>query len=142
MDIVIGTNRLRNTNGVMIAHGQEQLRIECEAEGPPLITMTLNMPTGREVGKLERNRWVSNEGDRFTLSQEGNSVVLTDTMLKNVVIEAIRDDQGHVQIAQAKFYTTKGVLSEATAEWWRVGNKMELKGVDMDLEGGAIELPE
>ncbi|RMH38279.1 MAG: hypothetical protein D6690_00360 [Nitrospirae bacterium] len=142
MTILIGTNVLRNTNGIVLAHGQEQLRIECQPDGPPLLTMPLCMPTGREVGKLERNVWISNEGDRFVLTQEGRSVVLTDTMLKNVVIEVVQDDHDQVRVPQAKFYTTKGVLSEATSEWWRVGNKMELKGVDMDLEGGAIELPD
>ena len=37
---------------------------------------------------------------------------------------------------------SKGTLSEVSVEWWRVGNKMELTGIDTDLEGGAIELPE
>ncbi len=47
-----------------------------------------------------------------------------------------------VNIPAAKFYTSKGTLSEVSAEWWRVGNKMELTGIDTDLEGGGIELPE
>jgi hypothetical protein len=57
-------------------------------------------------------------------------------------MEVHKAENQKVNIPAAKFYTSKGTLSEVSAEWWRVGNKMELTGIDTDLEGGAIELPE
>ena len=58
------------------------------------------------------------------------------------ICELATDETKKIEIPVAKFYTSKGVLSEVSAEWWRVGNKMELTGIDMDLEGGTIELPD
>jgi hypothetical protein len=142
VDINIGSNTLRNTNGIFTAHGQELLRVEVgESDGQLLLTMGMYMPTGSEVAKLERNTWVSNEGDRFEITTEPHAVKVTDKTLKNVVIQLATDDTNRISVLLAKFYTSKGMLSEVSAEWWRVGNKMELTGIDMDLEGGDIELP-
>ena len=143
MDINIGSNTLRNTNGVVTAHGQELIRVEVgESDGQLLLTMGMYMPTGSEVAKLERNAWVSNEGDRFEITAEPSSVKVVDKTLKNVVIQLTTDDTKGIEVPLAKFYTAKGMLSEVSAEWWRVGNKMELTGIDMDLEGGNVELPD
>ena len=141
MDINIGSNTLRNTNGIFTAHGQELLRVEVgESDGQLLLTMGMYMPTGSEVAKLERNTWVSNEGDRFEVTTEPHAVKVMDKTLKNVVIQLATGDTNRIEVLLAKFYTSKGMLSEVSAEWWRVGNKMELTGIDMDLEGGDIEL--
>lgn len=143
VDIHIGSNTLRNTNGVFFAHGQELVRLEVgESNGQLLLSMGLFMPTGSEVAKLERNAWVSNEGDRFEITAESHTIQVLDTTLKNVVIQLATDGTKRIEIPVAKFYTSKGVLSEVSGEWWRVGNKMELTGIDMDLEGGQIDLPD
>ena len=143
MDIVIGSNVLRNTNGIVTAHGQEQVRIEFEKETDHvLLTMDMYMPTGTHVAKLEKNVWTSNEGDRFELTTSPENLKIVDTTLKNVVIELKAEKNKPVTVGQAKFYTSKGTLSEVSPEWWRVGNKMELNGIDMDLEGGSITMPD
>lgn len=143
VDITIGSNTLRNTNGIFTAHGQDLLRVELgESDRQIILTMGMFMPTGNEVAKLERNTWTSNEGDRFEITTEPNTLKITDKTLKNVVIQLAIDDTKMITVPLAKFYTPKGMLSEVSQEWWRVGNKMELSGTDMDLEGGSIELPD
>lgn len=149
VDIVIGSNTLRNTNGVFLAHGEELLRVEFEvAERQIILTMGFFMPTGTLVGKLERNTWLSNEGDRFQLILGEGSLKILDSTLKTVVIElSVKATNGAdagncITIPLAKFYTSKGVLSEVTADSWRVGNKMELTGIEMDLQGGGIVMPD
>jgi len=143
MDIELGTNTLRNTNGVFIAHGKEQLRIEwLEEEKKLALSMGVFMPTGTEVARLQRNVWEHNPGDRFVLTESGNVVKVEDTTLKTIVMDIRKGDNQTVTIPAAKFYTSKGTLSEVSPEWWRVGNKMELTGIKTDLEGGSIELPE
>lgn len=143
MDIELGKNTLRNTDGVFIAHGKEQLRIEwLEEEKKLALSMGVFMPTGTEVAKLQRNVWEHNPGDRFVLTELPDSVKVEDTTLKTLVMEIYKKSHQAVAIPAAKFYTSKGTLSEISPEWWRVGNKMELTGIDADLEGGSIELPE
>ncbi len=143
MDIIIGSNVLRNTNGLVTAHGQQLLHLEIEKENnQAFLTMDMYMPTGTHVAKLERNAWTLNEGERFEMTAESQSLKIIDTTLKNVVIELKVEQDSRLTIEQAKFYTSKGTLSEVSPEWWRVGNKLELTGIDMDLEGGAIALPD
>ncbi len=143
MDIELGKNTLRNTDGVFIAHGKEQLRIEwLEEEKKLALSMGVFMPTGTEVAKLQRNVWEHNPGDRFVLTELPDKVKVEDTTLKTLVMEIHKKPHQTVAISAAKFYTSKGTLSEISPEWWRVGNKMELTGIDADLEGGSIELPE
>ena len=143
MDIRLGTNVLRNTNGIFFSHGKEQLRLEQrEGEKPPLLTMSIFMPSGTEVATLKENKWENNPADRFVLTETPEKLMIQDTTLNTVVIQVEGDVHEAVSIPTAKFYTSKGVLSEISGEGWRVGNKMELKNVDVDLEGGGIELPE
>ncbi len=143
MDIQLGTNILRNTNGTFLAHGKEQLRIEwLEDEQKLALTMGVFMPTGTEVATVKHNVWETNPSDRFVLTSTPEMVKVEDTTLKTTVMEIHKVEKQTVKILAAKFYTSKGTLSEVSAEWWRVGNKMELTGIDTDLEGGAIELPE
>ena len=143
MDIQLGTNTLRNTNGTFWAHGKEQLHIEwIEDQQKLALTMGIFMPTGTEVATLKQNAWEVNPNDRFLLTSTPDMVKVEDTTLKTTVMEIHKTDNHTMNISTAKFYTSKGTLSEVSAEWWRVGNKMELTGIDTDLEGGAIELPE
>ena len=143
MDIQLGTNILRNTNGTFLAHGKEQLRIEWVEDQQKLaLTMGVCMPTGTEVATLKQNTWETNPNDRFLLTSTPEMLKVEDTTLKTIVMEIQKAEDQLVKISTAKFYTSKGTLSEVSAEWWRVGNKMELTGIDTDLEGGAIELPE
>lgn len=143
VDIQLGTNTLRNTNGTFLAHGKEQIRIEwLEEEKKLALSMGVFMPTGTEVATLKLNVWETNPNDRFVLTSTPDLLKVEDTTLKTTVMEIHKADNHLVNISAAKFYTSKGALSEVSAEWWRVGNKMELTGIDTDLEGGGIELPE
>ncbi len=143
MNIQLGTNTLRNTNGTFLAHGKEQIRIEwLEEEKTLALTMGVFMPTGTEVATLKHNVWETNPNDRFLFTSTPETLKVEDTTLKTVVMEIQTAEDQSVKIPAAKFYTSKGTLSEISAEWWRVGNKMELTGIDTDLEGGGIELPE
>ncbi len=141
MDITIGSNQLRNTNGTFVAQDQDLIKVEHKAEdGSILLSMQLYNPVGSQVAKLERNEWTSNDQDRFDLKTDPESVMVIDNTLKGVVLCVKTNGENSIQIPQAKFYLPGGTVSEVTAEYWHVGNKMELKDADVDLQGGAIEL--
>ncbi len=143
MDIRLGTNILRNSSGVFIDQGKEQLRIEWGEDSKAVtLSMGVFMPTGNEVATLKCNVWERNPNDRFVLTTTPEGVKIEDTTLKTVVMEVRKETDQSVEIPSAKFYTSQGTLSEISPEWWRVGNKMELTGIDVDMEGGGIEFPE
>ncbi len=140
MDVSIGSNQLRNTNGIFQAEGRDLIRVAFSDDGAMLLSMELYNPAGTQVAKLEHNEWTSNDQDRFELKIEGDKVILVDKTLKSVILAVKKESQTAVAVPQAKFYLPSGMVSEVTAEHWHVGNKLELKDVDVDLNGGAIEI--
>jgi len=141
MDISIGSNQLRNTNGIFVAQDQDLIKVEHKPEdGSILLSMDLYNPAGSQVAKLERNEWTSNDQDRFELRADPESVTVIDNTLKGVVFLVKKNGERGIQIPQAKFYLPGGTVSEVTAEQWHVGNKMELKDADVDLQGGGVEI--
>ena len=140
MDISIGSNHLRNTNGIFLAEGQNLIQVTISDDGALLLSMDLYNPTGTQVAKLEHNTWASNSQDRFELKVDGDKALLVDKTLKGVILAVKKESRTEVSIPQAKFYLPGGMVSEVTSEHWHVGNKLELKDVDTDLHGGAIEI--
>lgn len=140
MDISIGSNQLRNTNGIFQAQDLVLIQVAISDDGALLLSMELYNPAGTQVAKLKDNSWTSNEQDRFELKVEGETTQLVDKTLKGVIIAFKKESQTSVSVPQAKFYLPGGMVSEVTADHWHVGNKMELKGVDIDLNGGSIEI--
>ncbi len=78
MDITIGSNQLRNTNGIFQAEGLDLIRVALSDDGAILLSMDLYNPAGTQVAKLEHNDWTSNEQDRFELKIEGETAILVD----------------------------------------------------------------
>jgi len=140
VDISVGSNRLRNTNGEFQADGQNLIQITISDDGTLHLSMALYNPAGTQIAKLEHNTWTSNDQDRFEFKIDGDTALLVDKTLKGVVLAAKKESQTEVSILQAKFYLPRGMVSEVTPEHWHVGNKLELKDVDTDLRGGAIEI--
>ena len=140
MDILIGSNHLRNTNGIIQAEGQNLIQVAISNDGTLLLSMALYNPAGTQVAKLEHNTWASNDQDRFELKIDGDKTLLVDKTLKGVIFSLKKESQTEVLVPQAKFYLPGGIVSEVTPEHWHIGNKLELKDVDTDLHGGAIEI--
>ena len=140
MDILIGSNHLRNTNGIIQAEGQNLIQVAISDDGTLLLSMALYNPAGTQVAKLEHNTWAANDQDRFELKIDGDKTLLVDKTLKGVIFSLKKESQTEVLVPQAKFYLPGGIVSEVTPEHWHVGNKLELKDVDTDLHGGAIEI--
>jgi len=140
MDVAIGSNHLRNTNGIFQAQDQNLIQIVISDDGAVLLSMDLYNPAGTQVAKLEHNVWTSNEKDRFEIQEKNETTLLVDKTLKGVIFAVKKESQTAVSVPQAKFYLPGGMVSEVTTEHWHVGNKLELKDVDVDLNGGAIEI--
>ncbi len=141
MDIEIGSNHLRNTNGTFVVQDQDLITVERHADnGGLLLSIDLYNPAGTRIARLERNQWTSNEHDRFEIRASPESVTLVDHTLKAPVFSVHAQADDNVRVSHAKFYLPGGTVSEVTADGWHVGNKLELKNADVDLQGGAIEI--
>ena len=148
MDLAIGSNSFRNTNGVLAIHGKEQIVLEIAAENDQLLlTMDLYSADGRQVAHLRRNEWKYNLDDRFAFSATASSpslyggapwLKLDDTETRDTVLEASVTDCDKVQILQGKLSTHKGQLLEITSHLCRIAGVVTLFGDTRDARGGAI----
>ncbi len=148
MDLTIGSNSFRNTNGVLAVHGKEQIVFEFALESDQLLlTMDLYDAAGRQIAHLRRNAWKFNVDDRFAFSATASSpslygsapwLRLVDQETGEPVLEASVTDGTKLQILQGNFYTHKGQLLEITSHLCRIAGVVTLFGDTRDARGGAI----
>lgn len=150
LELRIGSNIFRSTNGVVKIHGKEQLVIEVKPEqGLLLATLDLYNERGIRVAHLRRNVLTLNDSGRFTVeaplgqrlsSADRPSVLVTDLQSDHVVLEARMTSDYAVDLACGKFYSHKGMLVEITRHYCRIASGTALFGNIVEARGGPAVL--
>ena len=119
MQLTIGSNRLRNTDGIVSVRGDEQIKFEW---GPSyaelLLTMDLYNVSGYHIARLRRNQWTFNDRDRFRFVGSAKRLNLVDTKSEQVVLEARVVGGDSVVVTQGAFHNSKGHPIEIAMEHW------------------------
>jgi len=148
MELTLGSNSFRNSNGVLKLQGKEQIVLELRAvDHQLLLTMDLYDSAGSHVAHLRRNSWAFNRDNRFALSASPPSLPLftsptwlklTDGETGEIVLEArvVQDDQ--IQVPSGKFYTHNGQLFEITSHLCRLEGGVTMFGDAFDVGGRAV----
>jgi hypothetical protein len=147
MELNVGSNVFRNTNGVLKLDNKEQVVLQIQEEEHQLfLTMDLYDSGGNHIAHLRRNAWGFNMKNRFALEKIPISASLftyplclrvIDQETSEVVLEAKLIEKGIVHISQGKLYSHKGHLLEVTPHCWRVSGKPSMFGSVQDVRGGA-----
>lgn len=141
MELNIGSNIIRNTNGVLTVQGKEQIFLEIgERDDQLLLTMDIYDSAGNHIAKLRRNAWVFNNKDRFEITTIPSSLKLIDKETGDIVVEANVLDRNRIQILQGRFFTHKGHFLEVTPAFWRIAGSITMSGNMFDSCGGAVAL--
>lgn len=150
LELCIGSNIFRNTNGVLKIHGKEQLVIETNREyGLFLITLDLYDGHGTRIAHLRRNALTLNEGNRFVVevhlepslsSTDGPSVRLTDLQSGGIVLTAAMTAAHKVSLLYGKLYSHRGIQVEITPNYCRIGSGTALFGDIIESRGGPVIL--
>ncbi len=150
MELEIGSNTFRNTNGVLTLQGKEQLVLELRPDSNLLLlTMDLYDKDGDHIAHLRRNRWAFNIEDRFTLFSQlpspslfldPPSLKLLDQNTDEVVLEANVVEKDKLVIPQGKFFTHQGQLVEITSHLCRLSGIITMFGEVRDVRGGPVVL--
>lgn len=150
LEVCIGSNIFRNTNGIISIHGKEQLVIETNREqGRLLITLDLYNSYGTRIAHLRRNALTLNENDRFAVEvhlernlspTEGPSIRLSDRQSGGVVLAAAMTSEHKVSLFYGKLYSHKGVQVEITPNYCRIGSGTTRFGEIVESRGGPISL--
>jgi len=76
---------------------------------------------GRHVARLRRNAWVFNLGDEYASTTDPASLSLMHTPSGEVLVEVSVKGTNEIHVVRATFYTSTGMLIEATKEHLKVG---------------------
>lgn len=145
LELRIGSNIFRSTNGVVRIHGKEQLVIEVKPEhGLLLVTLDLYDEESVRIAHLRRNVFTLNDSGRFTvdipIGQRPSPVLVTDLQSSHVVLEARMASEYRVDIFCGRLYSHKGMLVEITPHYCRIGSGMTLFGNIVEARGGPAIL--
>jgi len=148
MELNVGSNIFRNTNGVLALQGKEQIVLEMKLDHTQLLlTMDIYDAEGNHLAHLRRNTWAFNDKNRFQLSTSPVALSLftdpvwlklTDKETGDVLLEVSAVNKEKIQVLRGKFHTHKGKLVEITSHYCRMigGNKKFCEVAD--VRGGAV----
>ena len=119
MQLTIGSNRMRNTDGIISVRGKRQIFLEWGPfESELLLTMDLYNAGGDHIARLRRNHWTFNDRGRFNFTAKTRGFNLVDTKSSKVVLEARVVGGNSVVITQGAFHSSAGHQIEITMEDW------------------------
>ena len=147
LELHVGSNVFRNTNGVVKFQGKEQLVLETQPDPLVLIlTMDLYDEQGTRVGHIRRNALSAHSASRFTINVKAGdeateddppAVTVSDRITGNTVFEACLLQRRKIRITAGNFYTHKGELVTVSPHYCRIGTALTLFGNVAESRGNA-----
>lgn len=140
MDVVIGGNVFRNTDGTVLVEGVPQIELGLkQPTGPLLVNFAVFDEAGRMKAKVVNSSLMFNEAGDYSLSRTENGIVLTHKSSEKVVLRAEVREPDTVTVPEAEFVTVRGRTLQVTAVDWSLGSARHAQG-DEDVKGGSIDL--
>jgi hypothetical protein len=150
LELHVGSNVFRTTNGVVKLQGKEQLVLEVRSDPPTLLlTMDLYDEQGRRMGHLRRNTVAATSATRFAVSitsapdatlVDPLTVMVLDQFTGQTVIEAYLFQKRKIRITAGQFYTHKGDLVSISPHYCRIGTGLTLFGDVIESRGGTAAI--
>ena len=139
MDIEIGSNLFRNSDGTIDIEGTPQLEVSRKPGGPLLVTFALFDGTGRMMAKVVDSNLTFNERRAYELSKSAAGVSLKHGETGTIVFSIDLKDVDRVVFNRGTFHTIKGHLLEVSPTDYRL-DKRRVSGGDTDAKGGAVRI--
>jgi len=139
MDVEIGSNLYRNTDGTIEVQGVPQIQIALKEPSKLLINFALFDENGRMVAKLVDSTLMFNERRAYEISKTSTRITLAHAESKQVVLQMDVKGQNHIVCSQAAFRSIKGHLVEVSSKEWKI-DKQQASGTTHDANGGAVKI--
>jgi hypothetical protein len=140
MDVEIGSNLYRNTDGTIEIEGVPQIEIAIkEPSRAVLINFALFDGSGKMLAKVVDSTLMFNERRAYELARTHTRVTLTHAESKSVVLQVDLKAPDVVAFLKAGFHSVKGHLVEVSPHHWKI-DKQQASGQTLDLKGGPVKL--
>ncbi len=140
MDIEIGSNLYRNSNGTIDIEGVPQIQVARHAStGALLVNFALFDSTGRMLAKVVDSTMMFNERRAYELTKTDKSVAMKDAGSGKVLLQLEVKAPDTVSFSRGEFHTMKGHLLHVSPTEWRI-DKQQKSGLTQDAKGGAASI--
>ena len=140
MDLEVGSNVYRNTDGTIEVEGVPLIQVSQHPRtGALLVNFALFDQSGKMLVKLVDSTIMFNERRAYTVTKSPTSVVLKEIASEKTLLQFDVKGPNVVAFSKGEFHTIKGHLLEVSAKEWKI-DKLKASGVTKDLSGGAVAL--
>ncbi len=140
MDIEIGSNLYKNSNGTIEVEGIPQLQVAYHpSSGALLVNFALFDATGRMLAKVVDSTLMFNERRAYELVKTAKGLTMKEVASGKTVLKLDARTPQAIAFVQGEFHTMKGHLLQVTATEWKI-EKQHKSGLTQDSQGGVVSI--
>lgn len=141
MDIEVGSNRYRNSDGTVEVEGVPQMQLGVSQPGGKLLVSFVDYDQqGRVAAKVVDSSLQVNERRTYDLERTPTSVLLKNLDRGIVALKVELQADGLISVRIGDFLSIKAHRVEISPTEWKV-DSTRLSGTDHDVKGGGIAIP-
>ena len=138
MDLQIGSNLYRNTDGTIEVEGVPLVQVsQHPSTGALLVSFALFDQTGKMLVKMVDSNIMFNERRAYDVTRTPKSVLLKETASGKVLLQLEIKAPNVVIFSKGEFPTMKGHTLEVSSKEWKI-DKLRTSGVTQDAKGGVV----
>jgi hypothetical protein len=138
MDVEVGSNLYRNTDGTIEVEGVPQIQVALKpATGALLVSFALFDAGGKVVAKLVDSTLMINEKRAYEVNKTPKSLRLTQSATGTVILQMDVKTPDVVAFTKGEFHTMKGHMIQVSSVEWKI-DKLRVSGTTQDLKGGSV----
>ncbi len=136
MDIEIGANFYRNSNGTIEVEGVPQIQLARHpVTGALLVNFALFDADGRMLAKVVDSTLMFNERRAYEVTKTDTSLAMKEVGSGKILLKLDAKAPDVVSFSRGEFHTIKGRLLQVSATQWKI-DKQQKSGVTQDAQGG------
>jgi hypothetical protein len=138
MDVEVGSNLYRNTDGTIEVEGVPQIQVALKpATGALLVSFALFDAGGKVVAKLVDSTLMINEKRAYEVNKTPKSLRLTQSATGTVILQMDVKMPDVVAFTKGEFHTMKGHVIQVSSGEWKI-DKLRVSGTTQDLKGRSV----
>jgi hypothetical protein len=140
MDIEIGSNLYRNSNGTIEVDGVPQIQVARHpSTGALLVNFALFDANGRMLAKAVDSTMMFNERRAYELTKTDTSVAMKEAASGKILLQLEVKPPDVVSFSRGEFHTMQGRLLHVSPTEWKI-DKQQKSGLTQDAKGGAVSI--
>lgn len=140
MDVEVGSNLYRNSDGTIEIEGVPQIHVAQHPKtGALLVNFALFDAAGKMLAKVTDSTMMFNERRAYDLTKTAKSVTLKEAASGKILLQVDLKAPNVVVFGKGEFPTMKGHVFHVTAKEWKV-DKQQKSGLDHDAKGGPVQI--